>query len=404
MAWFKAAAMGVVESKMREWRPASWRLLPAAQMPAYADPAALASVERELGEARPVAPIAESALLGKEVASVAAGEAFILQGGDCAESFGSGGAASVAATVALFDTMSARIADGLGIPVVRIARIAGQFAKPRTSDVEIRGGVSLPAYRGDIINGPLFDSASRTADPARMLRAHQESIDTVRPLKGSGIYASHEALLLPYEQALIRRDEVGCWWSISGHTLWLGDRTRQRHGAHVEFLRGIANPIGIKIGPDVEPDELLRLCEMLDPDNRPGRLMLIGRFGVERIAESLPRLMRATRSAGLNAAWMSDPMHGNTRQRGAIKLRRIDDILGELASFFGIARCERVHPGGVHLEMSALNVTECIGGRGPGSIDELGRNYLSACDPRLNHDQAIDLAGEIAKLGARVTA
>ena len=237
-----------------------------------------------------------------------------------------------------------------------------------------------------------------------MLRAHRESLDAARIVAGSGIYASHEALLLPYEQALTRRDDDGRWWSVSGHSLWLGDRTRQPHGAHVEFLRGIGNPIGIKIGPDVECDELLHLCETLDPGNRPGRLMLIGRFGCARIAERLPQLMRATRTAGLKAVWMSDPMHGNTLQRGSIKLRRIEDILGELSRFFAIASTERVHPGGIHLEMSAHDVTECVGGRGPASIDELSRNYLSACDPRLNHDQAIDVASGVARLGARVAA
>ncbi|HMI41717.1 MAG TPA: 3-deoxy-7-phosphoheptulonate synthase [Sphingomicrobium sp.] len=396
--------MGVVEMKMREWRPASWRMLPAAQMPAYPDSAALAAVELRLGEAVPVASTEDSARLAKEIARVAAGEAFVLQGGDCAESFGEGGAANIGATVDLFGAMSVLIAEGLGVPVVRIARIAGQFAKPRTSDVETRGGLSLPAYRGDIINGPRFDAASRTPDPARMLRAHHGSLYAAQLLQGSGVYTSHEALLLPYEQALTRRDGDRRWWSVSGHSLWLGDRTRQTHGAHVEFLRGIANPIGIKIGPEVEPNELLRLCEMLDPDNRPGRLMLIGRFGAAQISERLPRLMRATRGAGLAAVWMSDPMHGNTLQVGGIKLRRIDDIMSEIADFFSIARAERVHPGGVHLEMSALDVTECIGGRGPASIDELSRNYLSACDPRLNHDQALDLAGAIARLGARVAA
>jgi 3-deoxy-7-phosphoheptulonate synthase len=396
--------MGVVEMKMREWSPASWRMLPAAQMPAYPDVAILAAVERQLNEAAAVASIADSARLSVEIAKAAAGEAFVLQGGDCAESFGETSAASVGATVALFEAMSMRIASGLGVPVIKIARIAGQYAKPRTSDTETRGDISLPAYRGDIINGPGFDAASRTPDPARMLRAHRESLETARLLGGAPIYTSHEALLLPYEQALTRRDEQGRWWSVSGHSLWLGDRTRQLHGAHVEFLRGIANPIGIKVGSDVESDELLRLCEMLDPGNRPGRLMLIGRFGAARVADRLPRLMRATRSAGIAAVWMSDPMHGNTLQRHGVKLRRIDDILGELADFFAIARAERSHPGGVHLEMSALDVTECLGGRGPASLDELARNYLSACDPRLNHDQAIDIASEIARLGARVAA
>lgn len=404
MASAKAGEMGIVDTRMATWTPDSWRMLPAAQIPAYPDLAALAAVERTLSEAEAIASIADSARLSSEIARAATGNAFILQGGDCAESFGEGGAESIRKTMALFESMASRIAEGLGVAVVRIARIAGQFAKPRTSKIETRGGVSLPAYRGDIINGPLFDVASREPDPERMLRAHRESLDAAQLLRGSGIYTSHEALLLPYEQALTRRDGDGRWWSVSGHSLWLGDRTRQLHGAHVEFMRGIANPIGIKIGPEVEPTELIHLCEMLDPENRPGRLMLIGRFGAERVEERLPRLMRATRSSGLQAVWISDPMHGNTLQRGGIKLRRIDDILGEIADFFAIARAEYVHPGGVHLEMSALDVTECIGGRGPSSIDELGRNYLSACDPRLNHDQAIDVAGEIAKLGARVAA
>ena len=396
--------MGIVETKMRAWGPASWRTLPAAQMPTYPDAAALAAVELQLGEAAAIASIAGSARLSADLARVAAGEAFILQGGDCAESFGEAETASVAAIVGLFGTMSARITEGLGMPVVKIARIAGQFAKPRTSDMETRGAMSLPAYRGDIINGPAFDAASRAPDPARMLRAHKDSLAAGRLVAGSGTYTSHEALLLPYEQALTRRDDDGRWWSVSGHTLWLGDRTRQLHGAHVEFLRGIANSIGIKIGPDVEPDELLSLCEMLDPGNRPGRLMLIGRFGVDLVAERLPRLMRATRAAALTATWMNDPMHGNTQQHGGVKLRRVDDIIGEIHAFLAIASAESVHPGGIHLEMSAQNVTECIGGRGPTSLDELSRNYLSACDPRLNYDQAIDVASAIAGLGAAVSA
>ena len=396
--------MGLVETKMREWRPDSWRMLPAAQMPAYPDPNALSVVEGKLSEAPAIASIADSTKLGAEIARAAGGEGFILQGGDCAESFGEGSAASVSATVTLFNEMSRGIAKGLGVPVIKIARIAGQFAKPRTADMEVRSGVTLPAYRGDVINGPAFDAASRTPDPARMLRAHRESLESARLLEGSQVYFSHESLLLPYEQALTRRDQGGRWWSVSGHSMWLGNRTRQLHGAHVEFLRGIANPIGIKIGPDVEPDELMRLCEMLDPDNRPGRLMLIGRFGEARVADRLPRLMRANRAGGLAGVWMSDPMHGNTLQRAGIKLRRIEDILGELAQYFAIAGAERIHPAGVHLEMSAQDVTECVGGRGPASLDELSRNYLSACDPRLNHDQAIDVASAIAGLGARVAA
>jgi 3-deoxy-7-phosphoheptulonate synthase len=261
--------------------------------------------------------------------------------------------------------------------------------------------VTLPAYRGDIVNDIVFEAAAREADPQRMIRAHMQSVGTAASLaaaRGSGatIFTSHEALLLPYEEPLTRRDMVGRWWATSGHMLWLGDRTRQLDGAHVEYLRGIENVVGVKCGPSLTPEELLRLTDRLDPRNEPGKLVLIGRFGARRIGEVLPPLMRATKGRGV--VWTIDPMHGNTTMSGKRKVRRLPDILDEIDAFFAIAKAEDVHGGGVHLEMSALDVTECLGGRGPASIDELEKNWLTACDPRLNRAQAIDLAAHVAAL------
>ena len=278
-----------------------------------------------------------------------------------------------------------------------------RLAKPRSVDVEMHDGVGLPAYRGDIVNGASFDAAVRTADPQRRMRAHMQSVGTAASLAaareaGRPIYTSHEALLLPYEEALTRRDPAGRWWAASGHMLWLGDRTRQVDGAHVEFLRGIDNVVGIKCGPGLAPDELLQLIEALDPANRAGKLVLIGRFGSRHIADDLPPLMRATREAGKRVLWTIDPMHGNTSMSGKRKVRRVRDIIAEVDAFFAIARAGGVSPGGLHLEMSALNVTECLGGRGPASLDELEHNWLTACDPRLNARQAIDLASHVAAL------
>jgi 3-deoxy-7-phosphoheptulonate synthase len=261
--------------------------------------------------------------------------------------------------------------------------------------------VTLPAYRGDIVNGIAFESAAREADPQRMIRAHMQSVGTAASLaaaRGSSgpIFTSHEALLLPYEEPLTRQDPTGRWWATSGHMLWLGDRTRQFDGAHVEYLRGIENVVGVKCGPSLTAGELSRLIDRLDPLGRPGKLVLIGRFGARKIDESLPRLMRAT--TGRRVVWAIDPMHGNTSMSGRRKVRRLPDILAEIDSFFAIAQAEGVHGGGVHLEMSALDVTECLGGRGPASIDELEKNWLTACDPRLNRAQAIDLAAHVAAL------
>ena len=383
------------------WYPGSWRGHPASQMPIYANEELLRSVEARLANAAPVVAIEDAARLRSAMAHLAEGRGFLLQGGDCAESFDDPVAEQVAGIVGLFDAMAERMQPALQGPLIEVARIAGQFAKPRSANVETHDGLSLPAYRGDIVNGIAFDGSAREADPVRMIRAHMQSVGTAASLaaaRGNGkpIFTSHEALLLPYEESLTRRDQVGRWWATSGHLLWLGDRTRQLDGAHVEYLRGIENAVGVKCGPSLTPVELLRLLDRLDPRGRPGKLVLIGRFGAKKIGDLLPPLMRATKDRPI--VWTIDPMHGNTSVAGKRKVRRLPDILAEIDAFFAIARAEGVHGGGVHLEMSALDVTECIGGRGPASIDELDKNWLTACDPRLNRAQAIDLAAHVAAL------
>ena len=385
------------------WYPASWRGFPVRQMPAYSDQGSLRAVEARLASAAPVIAIDDAARLRERMAELADGRGFLLQGGDCAESFDDPVAEQVAGIAGLFDGMAEKLKPAIEGPLVQIARIAGQFAKPRSAQVETHDGLSLPAYRGDIVNGIAFDAAAREADPLRMIRAHMQSVGTAASLaaaraSAAPIFTSHEALLLPYEESLTRRDVAGRWWATSGQMLWLGDRTRQLGGAHVEYLRGIDNVVGVKCGPSMAADELLRLIDRLDPRGRPGKLVLIGRFGAKKIGEILPALMRATRDRPV--IWTIDPMHGNTSMVGIRKVRRLPDILAEIDTFFAVARAEAIHAGGVHLEMSALDVTECIGGRGPASIDELEKNWLTACDPRLNRAQAIDLAAHVAALMA----
>jgi 3-deoxy-7-phosphoheptulonate synthase len=385
------------------WFPSSWRRFPASQMPSYSDPSQLNAIEARLHSAAPVISIDDALLLRHAMAGLAEGQGFLLQGGDCAESFDDPVAEQVAGIVGLFDDMAAQLQPALDGRLIEVARIAGQFAKPRSAQIEMHEGETLPAYRGDIVNGIAFDPSSRRADPQRMIRAHMQSVGTAASLaaaRGSGapIFTSHEALLLPYEEPLTRRDPMGRWWATSGHMLWLGDRTRQVDGAHVEYLRGIENVVGVKCGPSLQPDELCRLVDRLDPIGQPGKLVLIGRFGAKKIGQILPPMIQATKDRPV--VWTIDPMHGNTSVTGKRKVRRLPDILAEIEAFFAIARAEGVRAGGIHLEMSALDVTECIGGRGPASIDELDKNWLTACDPRLNRAQAIDLAAHIAALMA----
>jgi len=405
------------------WSPASWRSRDAAQLPHYPDAGALARVERRLAGSAPLVEVADIIHLHAALARVASGSGFLLQGGDCAESFAEFGADKVRVTYNLLLHMGAILrAAGAG-EVVHLARIAGQFAKPRSSLDETAGGVTLPSYRGDAVNGPDFTAADRIPDPRRLLDAHRQAQVTIEllhayaaasyadlpeihasvglrePPRPVAMFTSHEALLLPYEQALTRFDKASeSWWATSGHMLWIGDRTRQPDGAHVEFARGVANPVGLKCGPSLGPDALLRLIDILDPDNRPGRLVLIGRFGASRIGAHLPALMQATRRAGRKVVWSIDPMHGNTRSVGAIKTRLVADIVAEIGGFFEIAEAEGVHAGGVHLEMTGSEVTECLGGSVNLSEADLGHRYLTHCDPRLNRTQAIDVAAAVARM------
>ncbi len=375
-------------------------------MPLYADAQALLAAERALSQAAPIAPIGESERLKQRIGEAAAGRAFLLQGGDCAETLEPPTAGRIEALAALFDALASPLAAATGTPVIRLGRLAGQFAKPRGANVERQGGTTLPIYRGDLINSIVFAAGERQADPARLLRGHAHALATKALLDRlpEPLFTSHEALLLPYEEPLVRRDAAdGRHWSVSGHLLWVGDRTRQLDGAHVEFLRGTANPVGVKCGPGLEADELLRLCDRLDPEREPGRLTLVVRLGAERIGEALPRWMRAVRAAGRQPLWVSDPMHGNTERGGPRKLRRYEVMLAEVGRFFAIAAAEGVWPGGLHLEMTPEPVTECVGGPGPADPDDL-LNWRSACDPRLNRNQALGFAGDVARLAAHAVA
>jgi 3-deoxy-7-phosphoheptulonate synthase len=423
----------------------------------YPDPRALARVEQELSHLPPLVFTSETRRLTAELAQVSEGKAFLLQGGDCAESFKEFTTDNIRDTFRLILQMAVVLTFSGGRPVVKVGRIAGQFAKPRTSSVETLGGVTLPAYRGDIINGMEFDPVERMPDPKRLLRAYHQSSATLGLLRNfaQGGYAdlcnlhrwtldfvagspqgdryrrladqifeslcflsalsiipeqqrtvhqvdfftSHEALLLNFEEAMTRREPTsGDWYDTSAHMLWIGERTRQLDGGHVEFMRGIQNPIGIKCGPTLEPDELLRLIDVLNPDARPGRLTLIGRFGADKAAECLPRLMAATRRDGRPVIWSSDPMHGNTlKASNGYKTRPFDRILAEVKTFMEVAAAEGVHPGGVHLEMTGQNVTECLGGAQAVTEDDLSSRYHTHCDPRLNADQALQLAFLLAE-------
>ena len=386
------------DAEHQGWHPASWRHRPALQLPNYADADALGAVEENLRDAAPVVAIADAERLKRQLGEIGPG-GFILQGGDCAENFDDRIADRIDRLSALFDAMTDELA--VCSPIVRIARIGGQFAKPRSAPIEQQGDIELPAYRGDIINGQPFEAQARAPDPQRMIRAHAQSVGTAATLAAirhhhAPIYTSHEGLLLPYEEALTRRDAQGDWWATSGHFLWLGYRTQALDGAHVEYLSGISNPIGIKCGPGMTADTLRALCDRLDPANTPGRLTLIARFGKEHIARELPALLAATRDRAAN--WIVDPMHGNTEKHGRRKTRRVDAITAEISAFFALARAAGMHPAGVHLEMSPDDVTECIGIGGPAQIDQLERAYRTACDPRLNRDQALHVVAHIETL------
>jgi 3-deoxy-7-phosphoheptulonate synthase len=441
------------------WKPDSWRQKPIVQVPTYPDGAALEAVEGDLRNFPPLVFVKEVRDLKAKLADVAAGESFLLQGGDCAESFKEHKTDYIRDYFQLFLQMALILTFAGNSQVVKIGRVAGQFAKPRSSDIEKKDGKELPSYRGDIINGPDFTAEARIPDPRRQLQAYRQSAATLNFLRAlldggyaslensqrwelkfmegtpvekrygelaaaikrtvevnallgittennlamrtTSFYTSHEALLLPYEQALTRRDELlgsGSYVATSAHMLWIGDRTRQPDGAHVEFCRGIVNPIGMKCGPSLEPDELLRLIDILNPKNEPGRLTLICRFGSDKIEKHLPGLIRAVKKAGRTVVWECDPMHGNTiTAAGGYKTRPFERIVGEVQRFFDINRAEGTYPGGVHIEMTGQNVTECTGGATKISEADLARQYDTGCDPRLNAGQSLELAFLLAE-------
>ena len=442
---------------MQRWTPSSWRSRPAKHVPSdYPDADALMRAEDRLRAMPPLVFAGEARRLKALLGGVARGEAFLLQGGDCAESFREFHADAIRDTFRLILQMAV-VLTFAGKPVVKVGRIAGQFAKPRSEPTETIDGVTLPSYRGDNINGQDFDAASRIPDPERLLKAYGQSAATLNLLRayaGGGyadlnnihgwtlgfvegsplgaryreltdkisealtfmaavgvnaethpdlkrveVFTSHEALLLGFEEAMTRVDSQGGeWFDTSAHMVWIGERTRGLDGAHVEFARGIKNPVGVKCGPTMEPDELIRLIDVLNPANEPGRLTLIGRFGSDKIEARLPRLMAATAREGRAVVWSTDPMHGNTlKAANGYKTRPFDRILNEVRRFVEIARAEGVHPGGVHLEMTGQNVTECLGGARALSEDELSHRYHTHCDPRLNADQALELAFLIAE-------
>ncbi len=438
------------------WTPDSWRTKTALQQPTYPDPDALTTVEKELASLPPLVFAGEARSLRAQLKQVARGEAFLLQGGDCAESFAEFHVDVIRDTFKVMLQMAVVLTYGASLPVVKVGRMAGQFAKPRSADFEVQGDTSLPSYRGDIINGIAFDADARTPDPERLLKAYHQSAltlnllrafsqggmanleqihrwnlefvkdthqsaryeqlaaeldetlafmraigltaDTVPQLRETDFYTSHEALLPGYEQALTRVDSLtGDHYACSAHMLWIGDRTRQLDGAHVELLRGVKNPIGLKCGPSLTPDELVRLISVLDPDNDPGRLTLITRHGADGIADHLPGLIDAVTKEGMEVVWSVDPMHGNTEvSSNGFKTRPFDRIVSEVEQFFTIHRAHGTHPGGVHFEMTGQNVTECTGGAIQIEEANLADRYHTHCDPRLNASQSLEFAFIIA--------
>ena len=439
-----------------QWTPQSWRGLPIRQVPGYADEAALGRVEQTLHTYPPLVFAGEARRLKDRLADVAAGKAFLLQGGDCAESFAEFHPNNIRDTFKVLLQMAVVLTFGAACPVVKLGRLAGQFAKPRSSETETQNGVTLPSYRGDIINGLDFDASAREPDPQRMIQAYSQSAatlnllrafaqggyadlhrvhawnqdfvadspqgeryraladrltetldfmaacglnsDTTPQIRETELYTSHEALFLAYEEALTRVDSTtGEWYDCSAHLVWLGDRTKQLDGAHVEFLSGIKNPIGMKCGPTTEPDDVLRLIDKLNPKNEPGRLTVITRMGADKVEAKLPPVIRAVRREGAQVVWCIDPMHGNTiTSSNGYKTRLFDRILDELHGAFAVHLAEGSYAGGVHFELTGQNVTECVGGAHKVSEQGLAANYLTHCDPRLNASQAIELAFEVA--------
>jgi 3-deoxy-7-phosphoheptulonate synthase len=443
---------------MNNWNPNSWRDFPIVQQPEYPDQAQLKQVEKQLNSAPPLVFAEETRSLYKSLADVCEGKAFLLQGGDCAESFSDFSAANIRDTFKTLLQMAVVLTYGGKCPVVKIARMAGQYAKPRSSDYETIEGVSLPSYRGDIVNSFEFTESARIPDPNRLMTAYHHSAATLNllrafaqggladlhqvnrwnmsfvaanplkekfqqladriqdalqfmevcgidssvapSLKETSLYTSHEALLLGYEEALTRRDHLtGDWYDCSSHFVWIGERTRQLDHAHIEFFRGIKNPIGVKVGPGMKPDELIELIDALNPENIPGRLTLITRMGADILPEKLPALVRRVQEEGRKVIWSSDPMHGNTEKATTgYKTRSFNNILREISQFFAVHKSEGSYAGGVHLEMTGQHVTECTGGAYGLSDEDLAQRYRTQCDPRLNADQVLELGFLVADL------
>ena len=438
------------------WTKSDWRRKPRVQMPDYPDQASLNGIETQLAKMPPLVFAGEVRKLKRTLGQVAEGKAFLLQGGDCAESFAEFSADNIRDTFKVLLQMAIVLTWGAKVPVVKIGRVAGQFAKPRSAATEVIGGVELPSYRGDIINGFDFTPAARVPDPGRMLQAYTQAAaslnllrafstggyadmhrvqswisgfteedeakryrevatriqdamdfmaaagvtsDTVHAMATVDFYTSHEALLLEYEEALCRIDSTsGLPVAGSGHMIWIGDRTRQPDGAHVEFCRGVQNPVGLKCGPSLSSDELKVLLRRLNPENEPGRLTLIARFGAGKVADNLPRLIRAVQEEGARVVWTCDPMHGNTiKSASGYKTRPFDSVLREVREFFAIHKAEGTIPGGVHFEMTGKDVTECTGGVRAVTDEDLSDRYHTACDPRLNASQSLELAFLVAE-------
>ena len=440
------------------WTPDSWRQKPVSQMPAFPDAEALKAVEAQLAGFPPLVFAGEARKLTRALAKVAAGEAFLLQGGDCAESFAEHSADNIRDFFRVFMQMAVVMTFAAASPVVKVGRVAGQFAKPRSSDTEIIDGVELPSYRGDIVNDIDFTQEARRPDPTRQLNAYRQSAATLNLLRAfsaggyanldfvhqwmlgfvkdspqsgryndvanrisealdfmracgidpeshpemrtTDLYTSHEALLLGYEQALTRVDSTsGDYYATSGHMIWIGDRTRRPDHAHVEYFRGVKNPIGLKCGPSLKPDGLMELIDILNPDAIPGRLSLICRFGADKVFDSLPGLVRAVKASGKPVVWVCDPMHGNTiKSESGYKTRPFERILQEVKNFFAVHEAEGTYAGGIHLEMTGRNVTECTGGARALSDADLHDRYHTYCDPRLNAEQAIEMAFLVSDL------
>ena len=435
-----------------KWSKDSWRNKPIIQVPEYDDQKALEKVEKRISSYPPLVFAGEARRLKEHLAKVSRGEAFLLQGGDCAESFAEHHPDNIRDTFRVMLQMAIVLTFGAGCPIVKVGRIAGQFAKPRSAPMEKQGDIELPSYRGDIINDISFDSELRKPDPQRQIMAYRQSASTLNLLRAfaQGGYAnldhvhqwnmdfvkeskqgeqyetlagrisetldfmdavginsntsqalrsvefftSHESLLLGYEEALTRVDSTsGDWYDTSAHMLWIGDRTRQPDGAHIEFVRGINNPIGIKCGPSIEADELIKLIDIINPSNEEGRITLIARFGVDKIEDHLPSLIKAIESEGKSVVWCCDPVHGNTiKASNGYKTRYLDTLLSEVKKFIDIHESEGTYAGGVHIEMTGQNVTECCGGSFEVLEEDLSSRYHTHCDPRLNSDQALELA------------